>query len=319
MNRYIAGLVALTASVVIPMPQASAADWAPPGPIKMMIAFAAGGGADTQARIIAEELEKRHGWKIIPEQVPGKGGTILAAKLKSQPKDGSVIAMSSTDAYGYSMVAAKKAGYTAADVTPIATTASFEMAVVSLSKGAYKTYADVLTAAKAGKPIRVGTMSPKLADLSYLLSRAGGVKFNIVSLNGGKAVMDALNAGDIDIGWGAGIQTAAVRAGDMLQIASGMSKKLALSPDAPTMAQLGVKFHTDGYFVFVAPPGLPTAVRETFAKAIKAIAEDKSSKSHALLVRGFGGPDVLTGTKLDQFFAQEAVNARELLQAVSAK
>ncbi len=36
---------------------ANAADWAPPGPMKMIIAFAAGGGADTQARLIAEELE----------------------------------------------------------------------------------------------------------------------------------------------------------------------------------------------------------------------------------------------------------------------
>ncbi|MEC8204989.1 MAG: sulfatase-like hydrolase/transferase, partial [Pseudomonadota bacterium] len=44
------------------------AEWKPSGPITMMIAFAAGGGADTQARMIAEELEKRHGWKIIPEQ-----------------------------------------------------------------------------------------------------------------------------------------------------------------------------------------------------------------------------------------------------------
>ena len=38
----------------------------------MMIAFKAGGGADTQARMIAEELEARHGWKIISEQGPAR-------------------------------------------------------------------------------------------------------------------------------------------------------------------------------------------------------------------------------------------------------
>ena len=48
---------------------ATAADWTPPGPIKLMIAFAAGGGADTQARLIAEEMEARTGWQFIPEQV----------------------------------------------------------------------------------------------------------------------------------------------------------------------------------------------------------------------------------------------------------
>ena len=59
-----------------------AADWTPPGPIKLLIAFKAGGGTDTQARLIAEELEKRHGWSIQPEQLTGKGGAVLAAAMK---------------------------------------------------------------------------------------------------------------------------------------------------------------------------------------------------------------------------------------------
>ena len=52
------------------------ADWQPSGPIKLMIAFAAGGGADTIARQVADELQKRHGWEIIPQQVTGGGGTV---------------------------------------------------------------------------------------------------------------------------------------------------------------------------------------------------------------------------------------------------
>ena len=67
------------------------AEWTPPGPIKLMIAFAAGGGADTQARMIAEELENKLGWKFIPEQVTGKGGMNLAMAMKDQPNDGTVI------------------------------------------------------------------------------------------------------------------------------------------------------------------------------------------------------------------------------------
>jgi len=56
-------------------------------------------------------------------------------------------------------------------------------------------------------------MSPRLGDLAYLLGKAHDIEFNIVSLKGGKAVMNALNAGDVDIGWGAGVQTKAVVAG----------------------------------------------------------------------------------------------------------
>jgi ABC-type glycerol-3-phosphate transport system substrate-binding protein len=60
--------LAAACALVVMATSGALAEWKPSGPITMMIAFAAGGGADTQARMIAEELEKRHGWKIIPEQ-----------------------------------------------------------------------------------------------------------------------------------------------------------------------------------------------------------------------------------------------------------
>ena len=60
--------LAVAGALVVMATSGALAGWKPSGPITMMIAFAAGGGADTQARMIAEKLEKRHGWKIIPEQ-----------------------------------------------------------------------------------------------------------------------------------------------------------------------------------------------------------------------------------------------------------
>ena len=53
--------IGLTVTATVGM----AADWTPPGPIKLMIAFRAGGGADTQARLIAEALEEKMGWNRI--------------------------------------------------------------------------------------------------------------------------------------------------------------------------------------------------------------------------------------------------------------
>ena len=59
---------AAAAAAALTVPSTAAmADWAPSGPIKLIIAFAAGGGADTQARLIAEDLEAKLGWNFIPE------------------------------------------------------------------------------------------------------------------------------------------------------------------------------------------------------------------------------------------------------------
>ena len=58
-------------------------------------------------------------------------------------------------------------------------------------------------------------------------------------VRGGKGVMNGLDAGDLDAGSGAGIQNKAVLAGDMVNLVSGLSIRLTVSPDAPTMAELG--------------------------------------------------------------------------------
>lgn len=296
---------------------ASAADWKPSGPIKLIIAFTAGGGADTQARLIAEELEKRRGWKLIPEQATGKDGLVAAAKLKDQPKDGTAIAMLVSHTLGYNLVAAKRAPVKLADFTPITTTASFQMGVVALSKSGWNTFNDAIATAKGGKKIRFGVMSSRLADLAFLLGKANGVEFNIVSYRGGKGVMDALNAGDADVGFIAGLQTKAVKAGDMVELASANSKPLTTTPGAPLIKDLGVKFDADGYFMFVAPAGIPAAARDALASAIGEAAKDGKTRAGQFINRAFGGPDVLAGANLDRFMAQGITDAKALLKAVS--
>ena len=244
------GIVAATAL------GAAAEDWKPAGPVKLMIAFAAGGGADTQARLIAEELEATLGWSFIPEQVTGKGGLNLAAAMKSEANDGTVIGMAVTETLGYNM-AASNSGMTPADFTPITTTAGFQMGVVARSDKGWNTMADVVAAAKSGQDIRFGVMSPRLADLAYLLGKAQGVDFNIISVKGGKAVMNGVNAGDMDIGFMAGIQAKGVAAGDLVNLASALKAPLVQTPDAPTFADLGVEFSADGISCSWAPRVCP--------------------------------------------------------------
>ena len=293
-----------------------AQDWTPPGPIKLVIAFRAGGGADTQARLIAEALEQREGWKFIPEQVTGKGGLNLANALKDAPNDGTVIGMAVTEAFGYNM-AASRAGMTPEDFTGLATTAGFQMGIVARSETGWQSFDDMIAAARDGRQIRFGVMSPKLADLAYLLGRAQDVDFNIVSVKGGKAVMDGVNAGDLDVGFMAGIQAKGVAAGDLVNLASGLSQPLTQTPEAPTLADLGVEYNADGYFVFVGPAGMPEEARAALSQAIADVVEDPDSKAGGLIRKAFGGPAVITGDELDALMASDYAQAADLLEAAS--
>ena len=313
-KALVAGLAAL--SMVVASSTAALAEWKPSGPIKLMIAFKAGGGADTQARLIAEHIEKSRGWKVIPENVTGKGGVNALSALKKEPSDGTSIAIVVTESLGYNMAAAKKSGLKPSDFTPLTTTAGFQMGVVAKSDKGWKTFDDVVAAAKGGQKIRFGAMSPRLADLAYLLGEAKGIEFNTVMVRGGKGVMNGLNAGDIDIGFGAGIQNKAVAAGDMINLLSGMSTRLKISPDAPTLEEVGVKFNADGYFVLVGPAGLPYDARSALTDVIVEAISDESSKAGGIIKKAFGGATVIKGAELDALVQAGFDDAGTLMKAV---
>lgn len=307
-----AAAVLLTASATT----SSLADghgWKPEGPIKLIIAFAAGGGADTSGRLIADQVTAATGWDIIPEQITGKGGINALVALKDMPADGTSIALVVTESLGYNAVAAEGAGITPGDFTALTTTAGFQMGVVAKTDKGWSTFADMIAAAKAGEDLSFGVMSPKLADLAYLLGEASGVEFNIVSVRGGKAVMNGVTAGDLDVGFMAGIQGKGVAAGDLVNLASALSAPLKQTPDAPKMSDLGVEFTADGYFVFVAPAGLPDEARTALSDALSAAAG--TGKAGDMIEKAFGGTTIINGSDLDALLQSDYDNAGALMKA----
>lgn len=305
---------ALAAAVIAVSGTASMAqDWVPPGPIKLMIAFAAGGGADTQARMIAAELEAAKGWSVIPEQVTGKGGLNAVNALSSEPGDGTAIAMIVTESLGYNASAAGIDG--PASATPITTTAGTEMAVVALSSKGYKTLGDVIDAAKSGTEIRFGAMSPALADLAYVIGKENGVDFNVITVRGGRAVMDGLNAGDMDIGFGAGIQAKGVAAGDMVELASAKSSALAGTPDAPMLSDYNVSFTNDTMFLIAGPPNMDPTARAAIAAALTDVLNTDGSEAAGFITKGFGGVKMLQGDELTALIQDGYAQAGALLEA----
>lgn len=292
---------------------ALAADWKPNGPIKLVIAFAAGGGASTQATLIAEEVEKKTGWKIIPEHITGKGGVNAAVALKDMPNDGTAIGMLVTETLGYNAAAAKKAGVGPGDFTGLTTTAGFQMGVVAKSDKGWKKYEDMVAAAKGGQKIRFGVMSPKLGDLAYLLGEASGVDFNIITVRGGKAVMNGVNAGDMDVGFMAGIQGKGVAAGDLVNLASALSEPLKQTPDAPTFKDLGVDYHADGFFMFVGPKGMPADARTALSDALSEASTE--GKAGDFIKKAFGGTVHIRNESLDTLMQVGYDNAGALMDA----
>lgn len=311
MKRHITGALAAL-SLLVAGTVSWAEEWSPPGPIKLMIAFAAGGGADTQARLIAEGIEASKGWKIIPEQVTGKGGLNAVKAVAQEPGDGTAIAMVVTESLGYNLRAADAGAPD--QVTPITTTAGTQMGIVALASTGWKTLDDAIAAAKDGQAIRFGVMSPMLADLAYVIGRENGVEFNIIQVRGGRAVMNGVQAGDMDIGFAAGIQASGVAAGDVVNLASARSEPLAMSPDAPLLSDYGVPYVNETSFLLVGPPNMDPEAREAIADAVEEVLTDESTKANAMVTKAFGGPEIIRGDELVELIEKGYEEAGALLE-----
>lgn len=313
MKRPVA-LGLITALALVPATHALA-EWKPSGPITLNIGFKAGGGTDTQARLIGEELSKKLGWKFIFKNVAGKGGSNLARTMKGGATDGLTIGMAVTTTFAYNPLLSKKLGYTADDFDYIISTAPTQMGLVVRKDSGWKSMADVVAAAKGGK-LKFAIMSPRLGDAAYLISQKYGVKFNTVKAKGGRGVLNGLMAKDVDVGFIAGIHVKGVKAGDLINVASAEKTRLSMSPDVPTMMELGIPYEFGVTFVVFAPKGMDPKAKDAIAAAFKGVLSNEKSKARAFVKRAFGEPPLKTGAALAKQIADEIANNKKVLATI---
>ena len=299
--RRILSLGAAIISLALPM-QASA-DWNPDGPLTIHIGFKAGGGADTQARMIGEELSAKTGWTIIYNNIAGKGGGNLARALKETPNDGLSIGLAVTDTVTYNPLVSEKAGFDHTDFDYIITTAPTQMGLVARADSGWRSLEDL---AKAGKSeqLKFAVMAPRLADGAYVIGKSQGIQFNQVSVKGGKGVLNGLMAKDVDVGFVAGIHVKGVESGDLVNLASAEATRLTMSPEVPTLRELGIPYDFGVSFLVFGPKGMPEAAKQTIANSISDILSDDNSKSRQFILRAMGTPPLVQGEELDDHISE---------------
>src|SRR5690606_29451349 len=109
--------------------------WAafPDKPITVLVAFRAGGGADTLARLIAKAIEKKRGWKLVVKNRAGAAGAVMAKAMMREKADGYTIGMSVSPVFGADPIYKTSSDFGADDFTYLGTVANNQMAVVALA------------------------------------------------------------------------------------------------------------------------------------------------------------------------------------------
>lgn len=291
------------------------ADWKPTGPIKFWIGYGAGGGTDIQARALATEIEKRRGWRIIPENKAGSGGAVMAAALKNEPADGSVIGLAINNTFAFATLTNQNLSID--DFTYITTTSASQMALLARADSGWKSLDDMVAAAKSGTKIVWSNIGSQLQAASEIIAQHYGISVNHLPGKGGKAGVNALVARDANVAWAGGAQRGLVAAGELVILASAEDKPLVQAPDGKTLKDYGIDYNFGFQFVLAGPKGMSNEVRDTIADAVIEVLNDPESDTAKFIAKQYPpGPVIIAGDALSARLKENLEANKRLMKAV---
>ena len=259
---------------------ASAAAPYPERPVRVVLGFAPGGGADLLARPIGQWMSETLGQQFVIDNRPGANGIISLDIVARSPTDGYTLALTSVGPLSINPGLYEKLSYDPVkDFEPAILLASGQYVLLVHRSVAAKTVGDVLRLAKA-KPgaLTFGSSGigspPHLAG--ELLKLLGDIDMIHVPYKGtGPALMDLL-AGQYTMMF-TSIPAAIphVKSAKVDAIAVSGSKRSRALPYLPTVAEAGLSgFEADGWYGVLAPANTPRArialLNATFNKALDA-------------------------------------------------
>ena len=243
---------------------APAQSW-PTQPIRWIVPYPAGGGADVVARTVASGIEKPLGQTIVVENRPGAATIIGATAISQAEPSGYVIGTADSGTLAYNPTLYAKLAYDPSKFTYIGGIAKFPLLLAVNVNSPYKTVDDVIQAAKKepGKltAASAGAGSPHHLALELFKQRTGANLLHVPYKGAAPAIQDLLG-GQVDVMFidlAAGLPN--VKAGKLRVLAAATPERVAVLPDTPTMAEQGVSdFTAYAWQGLVAPGGLPEPV-----------------------------------------------------------
>lgn len=192
----------------------------PSKPVKFIVPFAAGGGSDTYARLIAQKLNEKHGYVVIVDNKPGAGGNLGAEAALREPADGYTFLVIS-GSYAVNAILNKPAFDPIKAIRPVV---QFTREANALAVGATTPYSSLkeLVADAKKNPGKVAFGSPGVGSQGHVAAEyfasVAGIKVTHIPYKGTAATLADLASGQIQMAVGGSSTFAALAKAGKLRI-----------------------------------------------------------------------------------------------------
>ena len=256
----------------------------PNRPIQLIISNVAGAQSDVTGRLLAEEMEKVLGTKVVVINKPGGSGTLGTDQVARSKKDGYTIGYSSAGGVVYARVMNPEAvPYDPEkDLEHLGLHLFFLNVAVVQASSPWKTFGELVDYARKnpGK-VRVGTIGQGSIDSFNLeiTQTVTGAKFTNVPFKGGESVTTALLGGHIEVAYDVFSKYLPhMQAGKVRILLT--TKKRPEFPEIPTLTELGYKQELPSVWLAVfGPSGLPEDVKTVLVSAVEKAAKNPQVKA----------------------------------------
>ena len=289
----------------------------PQRPITLVVPFAAGGVADLTARVVGQAMGSVLKQPVVVDNRPGAGGIVATSLVVQAAPDGHTLLLMS-NASAVSVHLFKKLPF---DVTrqlaPISTLGFFDLGLAVPATSRFKTLADLLAYARA-QPGRLtlGSIAPGSTQhlAAELFKSRAGIEATVVPYKGSPALLQALRAGEVDLGFEIlspllpQVQAQALR----LLAVTGAQRFSGL-PEVATVKEQGVaQYEVDSWNALAAPAGTPPQALDRLNAAARDALAQPAVQS-ALLKLGVK-PQAGTPAELSQLLNSEIKHWGEVVR-----
>ncbi len=255
---------------------AHAQAWSPAGPIRMVVAYPAGGPTDVIARIVAADIAGPLGQQVVVENLSGGAGAIGTRVVAKAKPDGLTITFGNNQTHGNNMFMLKDPGYDAVkDFAPLAGAGAFEHVFVVRNDLPAQNIQDVIKLAKE-KPGALNYGSTGIGSGSHLSTELfmarTGIKMTHVPYRGAPPLVQDLVGGRIDISNSTLPSVLAqITSGQIRGIAIGSPRRNSHLPNVPTLEEQGVTgANASSWAGFFAPAATPQPILDRLSGEIVA-------------------------------------------------
>jgi tripartite-type tricarboxylate transporter receptor subunit TctC len=277
----------------------------PSKPIRMMVPFTAGSGADGSARILAEQMQRSLGQSVLVENRPGGSGAVAAIAVKQAAPDGHTIMVASNSPMSVNPIVMKNPGYDAVKDFKAVHGISRSMNVwYASNESPFKNIGELIAAGKA-KSLNIGSYSAGYQLGIAWLSHLSHAKLTYVPYKGQSQVINDVIGRQLDAGMGdLGGALPLIKSGKIRALAvSGEARHPAL-PDVMTIRELYPDYTNYAWTSFYVRSETPAAAH---AKLVEAMKKGLASKEAANYFIANGsepmvdfGPERMTKYQLDE-------------------